>query len=124
MNETSENNITTNNEIVSEIENENIQQTNENTVVDSPQGNNKTNNNIEETKNNSQTNKPTKVQNEKVEIKPNKPPNKDFLFEDGYTMENVTGVAQDYLKSSGYAGECIPLKDNEGVYIGMRVIFY
>lgn len=54
----------------------------------------------------------------------NKPINKDFLFVDGYNMDNVTQAAQQYLKSSGYAGECIPLKDNEGVYIGMRVVFY
>lgn len=54
----------------------------------------------------------------------NKPANKDFLFIDGYNMDNVTQAAQQYLKSSGYAGECIPLKDNEGVYIGMRVVFY
>lgn len=53
-----------------------------------------------------------------------KPMNKDFLFTDGYTMDNVTRVAQDYLKKSGFAGECIPLKDNEGVYIGMRVVFH
>lgn len=53
-----------------------------------------------------------------------KPSNKDFLFVDGYTMENVSQIAQEYLKSSGYAGECIPLKDDEGIYIGMRVIFY
>ena len=53
-----------------------------------------------------------------------KPSNKDFLFTDGYTMDNVTDAARNYLKSSGYAGECIPLQDNEGIYIGMRVIFY
>lgn len=53
-----------------------------------------------------------------------KPANKDFLFTDGYTMENVTQAAQDYLKSSGHAGECTPIKDNEGIYLGMRVTFY
>lgn len=53
-----------------------------------------------------------------------KPSNKDFLFTDGYTMENVTQAAQDYLKSYSYGGECIPIKDNEGVYLGMRVVFY
>lgn len=53
-----------------------------------------------------------------------KPANKDFLFTDGYNMDNVTQAAQEYLKSSGYSGECVPLKDNEGIYIGMRVIFY
>lgn len=53
-----------------------------------------------------------------------KPPNKDFLFTDGYTMDNVTEAAQNYLSSSGYSGECVPIKDDEGVYLGMRVNFY
>ena len=53
-----------------------------------------------------------------------KPANKDFLFTDGYTMDNVTQAAQDYLKSYDFSGECVPIKDNEGVYLGMRVIFY
>lgn len=55
---------------------------------------------------------------------PQKPSNKDFLFTDGYTMDNVTQAAQDYLKSYSYSGECVPIKDNEGIYLGMRVIFY
>lgn len=50
-------------------------------------------------------------------------PNKDFLFTDGYTMENVTEVAYAYLQASGKSGSCIPLKDEDGVYIGMRVVF-
>lgn len=53
-----------------------------------------------------------------------KPANKDFLFTDGYTMENVTQAAENYLKSFNASGECIPIKDSEGVYLGMRVIFY
>ena len=53
-----------------------------------------------------------------------KPKNKDFLFSDGYTMDNVTQAAQSYLKSFNWSGECIPIKDSEGVYLGMRVIFY
>ncbi len=71
--------------------------------------------------------KPSKVttNERKEDEKPkNKPANKDFLFSDGYNMDNVTSAAQDYLKSSGSSGECIPLKDKDGVYIGMRVIFY
>ena len=74
-----------------------------------------------------QTSKPnttTSSTKKEVEQTKPKPSNKDFLFTDGYTMDNVTDIARDYLKSSGYAGECIPLKDDEGVYIGMRVIFY
>lgn len=74
-----------------------------------------------------QTSKPnttTSSTKKEVEQTKPKPSNRDFLFTDGYTMDNVTDAARDYLKSSGYAGECIPLKDNEGIYIGMRVIFY
>lgn len=50
-------------------------------------------------------------------------PNKDFLFTDGYTMDNVTEAAYAYLKESGKSGSCIPLKNSEGIYIGMRVVF-
>lgn len=70
----------------------------------------------------------TKDESQKQETKHEKtslkPPNKDFLFTDGYTMDNVTQAAQNYLSSSGYSGECIPIKDDEGVYLGMRVNFY
>lgn len=82
------------------------------------------------------TNQETKVEdkenistsNEKDNNKPkdtnDKPKNKDFLFINGYTMDNVTQAAQDYLKSYNYSGECVPIKDDEGIYLGMRVIFY
>lgn len=82
------------------------------------------------------TNQETKVEakenistsNKKDNNKPkdtnDKPKNKDFLFINGYTMDNVTQAAQDYLKSYNYSGECVPIKDDEGVYLGMRVIFY
>lgn len=49
--------------------------------------------------------------------------NKDFLFSDGYTMSTVSEAAYNYLKESGKSGECIPIQDDEGLYIGMRVIF-
>lgn len=82
---------------------------------------------VEDSKEVVETSKPnTTTSSSKKEVEQNKtkPSNKDFLFVDGYNMDNVTQAAQDYLKSSGYAGECIPLKDSEGIYIGMRVIFY
>ena len=82
---------------------------------------------VEKPKDVVQTPKPnttTSSTKKEVEQTKTKLSNKDFLFTDGYTMDNVTDVARDYLKSSGYAGECIPLKDDEGIYIGMRVIFY
>lgn len=70
----------------------------------------------------------TKDESQKQETKHEKtslkPPNKDFLFTAGYTMDNVTEAAQNYLSSSGYSGECVPIKDDEGVYLGMRVNFY
>ncbi len=60
----------------------------------------------------------------KKEEKTSKPNNKDFLFTDGYNMENVSQAAQNFLKSSGYSGECVPIKDADGVYLGIRVIFH
>lgn len=77
-----------------------------------------------------QDNKNQNKQNEKgsktseTKTTKEKPTNKDFLFTDGYTMENVTQAAESYLKSFNASGECIPIKDSEGVYLGMRVIFY
>lgn len=76
----------------------------------------------EQAKANTQTNKTSSESKEK-DTK-DKPANKDFLFTDGYTMDNVTQAALDYLKSKDYSGECVPIKDNEGVYLGMRVVFY
>ncbi len=49
--------------------------------------------------------KPTKTTDHEKII-----PNKDFLFTDGYTMDNVTEAAYAYLKESGKSGSCIPLK--------------
>ncbi len=72
----------------------------------------------------SKPSKPTSSERKEEDKQKQKPSNKDFLFSDGYNMDNVTSAAQEYLKSSGYAGECIPLQDQEGIYIGMRVIFY
>lgn len=66
----------------------------------------------------------TTQSNENNERTKDRPSNRDFLFSDGYTMENVTQAAQEYLTSSGYSGECIPIKDSDGVYLGMRVTFY
>lgn len=109
-----ETNLNTENKIIVE----NTEKTEDNTSLivkedtkqDSKEENKKNTQNI----NISNNNKNTKA----------KPTNKDFLFTDGYTMENVTQAAQRYLKSFNTRGECVPIKDNEGVYLGMRVIFY
>lgn len=127
LNEVIENNVAnnTNSKIVSENTNENSTQKQENTAITNTQekplqeGKPK-----EETKRNSNKNTTSKTNIKKEEHTSTRPQNRDFLFADGYTMENVTQAAQEYLKSNGYAGECIPLRDNEGVYLGMRVIFH
>lgn len=90
--------------------------TNENIVSESKEETSKS----KETKEISASNKQKENQKKQEE----KPANKDFLFTDGYTMENVTQAAQEYLKSYNCSGECLPIKDNDGVYLGMRVIFY
>lgn len=65
----------------------------------------------------------TKKQTPTPKLSKKKYPNKDFLFTDGYTMDNVTDAAYSYLKKSGQSGSCVPLKNSEGIYIGMRVVF-
>lgn len=98
---------------VNKVETEEInKQTNKDTNVDKKEDTTKKDNNKKDT-----TEKVTTNTTEK-------PKNKDFLFSDGYTMDNVTQAAQSYLKSFNWSGECIPIKDSEGVYLGMRVIFY
>lgn len=53
-----------------------------------------------------------------------KPANKDFLFSDGYTMENVFEACSAELFASGFAGNCQPIKDAQGLPIGMRLTYY
>lgn len=77
---------------------------------------------ITTTKSKQQATKKTQSSSSKKKSK-KKYPNKDFLFKDGYTMDNVTDAAYKYLKESGQPGRCVPLKDSEGVYYGMRVEF-
>ena len=74
-------------------------------------------------KNNNSNNKSSSNSKKNTNQK-NKPPNKDFLFKDGYNINNVSQAAYEYLNSSGFAGECRPIKDDDGIYLGMRVIFY
>lgn len=76
------------------------------------------------TKSTTSSNGKSKQENTTSKPQPSKNyPNKDFLFTDGYTMDNVTEAAYSYLKESGKSGSCIPLKNSEGIYIGMRVVF-
>lgn len=123
INETITNDTTTSNEVentIVEEKQEEQKQINETPKEETKQEETKAETSKQETpKENTQT-----TASKENKTTSQKPSNKDFLFTDGYTMENVTQAAQDYLKAYSYSGECIPLKDNEGVYLGMRVIFY
>lgn len=92
-----------------------IQKAEENIIIEDSKTNTQKTETVEETSKNKNVSSNKQVET-KTEQTSTKPSNKDFLFSDGYTMENVSQVAQDYLKSSGFSGECVPLKDNEGVY--------
>lgn len=46
-----------------------------------------------------------------------------FLFSDGYTMDNVAEACGSELRSSGRAGVCSPIQDDDGIYLGMRLDF-
>lgn len=121
--------MTQDDEVISEIKEEIIEETKEIEETEDSIINEEQNKQILQQENKNDTNIKNEIEEkkedniEKTNMKA-KPNNKDFLFTDGYTMENVSQIAQDYLKSSGFSGECIPLKDSEGIYIGMKVIFY
>lgn len=112
-------------EIKKEIDNNNFIQNNKKNSSDEEQKieNNKLLNNKNEIKKEANiTTNNSSERKEESNVEKQKPANKDFLFIDGYTMDNVSQIAQDYLNSTGCRGRCVPLKDDEGVYIGMSVI--
>lgn len=110
------NSLEINNTIEEVISNELVETTKE--IQNTKESEKKTND-----KNNNSNNKSSSNSKKNTNQK-NKPPNKDFLFTDGYNMNNVSQAAYEYLNSSGFAGECRPIKDDDGIYLGMRVIFY
>ena len=112
------------NTIIQENITNEIEETKENINISAKEEKTKEEKTKQETKEESKKDIQTNLNKDNNKNTKEKPANKDFLFTDGYTMENVTQIAQDYLKSSGYAGECIPIKDEEGIYLGMRVTFY
>lgn len=54
-------------------------------------------------------------------VAPQNPGNKQFLFSEGYNMENVSGACMAYI--TGYTGGCYPLQDANGIYYGMEARF-
>ena len=71
----------------------------------------------------------TPSKNEKEETKPQqnttipsqKPSPKYFLFEDGYTINNVVDACAKELKSYGGSGRCEPITNENGIYLGMKL---
>lgn len=49
---------------------------------------------------------------------------KDFLFSQGYNMNNVYSACSSELLNSSRAGTCQPLRNSENIMIGMRLTFY
>lgn len=62
-------------------------------------------------------------ENNKNEQKTNnaEPIIKYFMFSDGYTMDNVVEECAKQLRSSGRSGECQPIQDETGIYLGMKL---
>lgn len=54
-------------------------------------------------------------------VAPQSPANKQFLFSEGYNMQNVSGACMAYI--AGYTGGCYPLQDANGIYYGMEARF-
>lgn len=54
----------------------------------------------------------------------NPPADQYFWFEDGYDMNNVSSACQAALNSSGWNGACVPIQDEDGIYLGMKLTFY
>lgn len=52
-----------------------------------------------------------------------KPANRSFLFSEGYDMGNVEGACSAAGDASGYGYSCIPIVGNDGIYLGMDLIF-
>ena len=86
---------------------------------------------------NEETQIPPKIENntssktEKEETKPQqnitipsqKPSPKYFLFEDGYTINNVVDACAKELKSYGGSGRCEPITNENGIYLGMKLMY-
>ena len=74
-------------------------------------------------------NKQDKVNHEDVTNKHNIRPNsdanntvtKEYLFDDGYTIDTAPKQCQIDLESSGRSGACTPIQDANGIYKGMRL---
>lgn len=51
----------------------------------------------------------------------NKPANKEFLFINGYERDTIGTICHNELRASGLSGQCIPILDENGLELGMRL---
>ena len=77
-----------------------------------------------------ETQTPPKIENNtssKIEKEETKPQQnmfwKYFLFEDGYTINNVVDACAKELKSYGGSGRCEPITNENGIYLGMKLLY-
>lgn len=49
---------------------------------------------------------------------------KDYMFSQGYDMTTAPAACQADLVASGVSGNCTPIQNEEGIYIGMRLTLY
>lgn len=83
-----------------------------NTIANQPEENNSVN----QTENSSSLNEKSEQENTNKE-----PAVKYFMFEDGYNMGNVVEACASELKKSGRSGRCLPITDDNGIYLGMKL---
>lgn len=88
--------------------------------VEEPQESNTPPNKPEE--NNSSNKNPTNPNNKPEQGNTKQEPVvKYFMFEDGYNMGNVVEACASELKKSGRSGRCLPITDDNGIYLGMKL---
>lgn len=90
----------------------NNQSENNNTKPDNNSNNNQEETNESQTNNNPVVEEPNNSQNKIVKY---------FLFSDGYTITNVADACATELKKLNRTGMCSPLKDENGIYLGMKL---
>lgn len=72
---------------------------------------------------NSNSNQTTPPKEESSSQNKSKPSPKYYLFTDGYTMNNVVESCAKELKEYGGAGRCEPITDENGIYLGMKLVY-
>lgn len=88
----------------------------EETIVSPPKIENNNNNSSKQEKEESKSEQNTIVPSQK-------PSTKYFLFTDGYTINNVVDACAKELKSYGGSGRCEPITDENGIYLGMKLLY-